>query len=100
MVDVGDLSILTGNRGSDTARFAAWSEDGSLIYFLAQDDNGKQSIWAVSSDGGSPSMVVDFLDSKPGLVPPAIGGNRMYYTISETDSDIWVMELRRENAGN
>jgi len=53
-------------------------------------------IWAISLYGGAPRLIVAFDD--PALVNFAgimsVGPDRLYLTISEYESDIWVAKLR------
>ncbi|GMQ82041.1 MAG: hypothetical protein BMS9Abin05_1482 [Rhodothermia bacterium] len=74
---------------------ANWSRDGNTIYFRAVNNEGNESFWAVSADGGLPRMIVDLTGVETGLGLSAVDDHRIYYTISEIESDIWVLDLAR-----
>ena len=95
LIAAGEILAVSGVRSADTALFARWAIDGSRIYFPVKDANGNQSFWAVNPDSGKSYKVVDLLDLKTGVSLPAVDEHRIYYTISEIESDIWVLELSR-----
>ena len=81
--------------GSLSTTVANWSRDGNTIYFIAVNDQEDESFWAVPVDGGSPRIIVDLTGVKTGIGISAVDDNRIYYTISEIESDIWVLDLAR-----
>ncbi len=77
-------------------RFAYWSVDGRTLYYKAYDERQQSSIWSVPVEGGTPRLLIRFDDpSRPSpRLEFATDGRVLYFTITEHESDIWVMELR------
>lgn len=71
-----------------------WSADGRTIYFKSHDPLGRAEFWAEPLSGGPPRLLIRFDDlSRPSLRPEwGLGGGRMYFTVNDRQSDIWVME--------
>ena len=81
------------------SRAAPWSEDGKSAFYLAGDSTGVRSVNAVPATGGTPRVVVRFDDpSRPwhryGL---GVHGGRMYFTLGDLQSDIWVTQVERRH---
>ncbi len=78
----------------DVAGWAEWGADGRWIWFLARDGAGQNTLWRVSAGGGFPQKVVLFDDPTK---PPAFGfslhGNTAYFSLTEHDSDVYLMDL-------
>jgi TolB protein len=74
---------------------AQWAPDGGTVYYKALDPLGQASIWAIPAQGGTPRLLVQFDD--PARPSPraefATDGKRLYFTLSERESDIWQMAL-------
>jgi len=71
-----------------------FSRDGSQIYAVATDEDEARGLWSFPSGGGEPVKVVAFDDPStdvPGQF--SVGPERIYLTIAEYESDIWVMDL-------
>jgi Tol biopolymer transport system component len=71
-----------------------FSRDSSKIYFHAVQEDGSHGLWWLPAEGGEPARVVAFDD--PARYAPgnySLGPDRMYVTIAEYESDIWVMDL-------
>jgi Tol biopolymer transport system component len=71
-----------------------FSPDGSRIYFLGTHEDGSEGVWWIPANGGDATKVVAFDD--PSLSVPGgftVGPENLYITISEYESDIWVMDL-------
>jgi len=70
-----------------------WSADGGTIYFKSHDATGRTEFWGVSRNGGTPRLVVR-LDATQRSDRPewSLGRGRMYFTVNERQSDIWVIE--------
>jgi len=71
-----------------------YSPDGTTLYFTAVHQDGRQGLWAIPKVGGAPRLVVAYDD--PALVPfnaISVGPDRLYLTVSQYESDIWVMNL-------
>ncbi len=94
---VADVSEV---KEIDTVIFGAsasltWSVDGSMIYFKATDAKKNQSFWEIATDGGSPRKIVDLTGRVASGASAAVDEHRIYYTFSEIESDIWVLNLAR-----
>jgi Tol biopolymer transport system component len=71
-----------------------FSPDGSRIYFHGVQEDGSQGIWWIPPDGGSPTKVVAFDDPAVTLFGNlTVDPERLYFTLAEYASDIWVMDL-------
>jgi dipeptidyl aminopeptidase/acylaminoacyl peptidase len=79
-------------------RPVAASVDGPTVYLGASRGN-QSGIWAVPLSGSEPRLIVTFEDpllvvhSYPGTIN--VTGDRLYATVGEFESDIWVMDLVR-----
>ena len=105
---MGNIYLVT--RGGDvqtllTASDAALSLDqlslrfsphGSIIYFLAVDQSLTQGVWSIPATGGEPRLVVTVDD--PSLLlfrtGVSVGAERLYLSVAEYESDIYVMDLQ------
>ena len=74
---------------------AQWAPDGRTIYYKALDAEGHASIWSIPAEGGKSKLLVRFDDpTRPSSRAEfATDGKRLYFTVSERESDIWQMEL-------
>ena len=94
----GDRLVVPGRSGSTgiAPAFAYWSADSRTIYYKAYDEQERSSIWAVPASGGTPRLLIRFDDpSRPSNRREfATDGKRIYFTIAQPESDIWLMELR------
>ena len=81
---------------SDTeTHLARFSQDGLSVYLIATR-GGRRGVWTWPLAGGEPRLLVAFDD--PQLIPYgalSVDGNRIYLTVAQNESDIWVMNLRR-----
>jgi Tol biopolymer transport system component len=71
------------------------SPDGRTIYLPANHRDGRRGIWAIRLAGGDSRLVVR--NDDPNLINMqfhAVGRDRLYVTIAQPESDIWVMNLR------
>lgn len=68
-----------------------WSRDGRSIYVKTSE-----GIWAMPAAGGAPRLLVRFDDAtRPsGRQEFATDGKRLYFTVDNRLSDIWVTEVR------
>jgi serine/threonine-protein kinase len=77
-------------------RFIVWESDTSLVCFVGGGD--RSSFWSVPISGTRPREILRL--SAPQYLRRreefAIGGNRLFFTLSSDESDIWMMTLRRE----
>lgn len=83
----------TGPNGIDP-RFAYWMPDGRALLAKAYDARDRSSIWRVPWNGGAPRLVLRFDDAHPSTRREiATDGTRLYFTIADQQSDVWLMTL-------
>ena len=70
------------------------SRDGRTIYTSGWHRDGRAGVWAVPVPSGPLRLVVAADD--PALEPLSVslGRDRLYLTVAESESDIWVAKLR------
>ena len=75
--------------------YVTWSEDARTIYYKTQQSDGASSMWSVPASGGEPQALVHFADpARPSIRREFThDGERFYFTLTEHESDIWMMEL-------
>jgi serine/threonine protein kinase/Tol biopolymer transport system component len=72
-----------------------YSRDGRTIYNDAVDRDGRRGIWAIPVARGPARLVVAFDDpSVQFLGGLSVGPDRIYLSVGESESDIWVATLR------
>jgi len=83
--EVGELSLI----------WPDWSADGRFIYFDATDSTGARALYAIPVAGGAPREVIRYDDpaKKVSPYPFTVGDGTAYFTVTEIESDIWVMDL-------
>jgi serine/threonine protein kinase len=72
-----------------------YSRDGRTVYGISEHPDGRVGVWAIPVAGGTPRLIVALGDStikSQGFV--SVGRDRLYLTVTETQSDIWVADLR------
>lgn len=73
-----------------------WSSDGAEILFKTTAD-GRIAFWAVPIVGGRPRLLAQVDSSLRSFnLAWATDGKRFYFPVEDHQTDIWVMELRRE----
>ena len=89
--------LLDPARGGPAPEVPAWSPDGKTIYFKSHDAMGNASIWAIPAAGGTPQLLVRFDDpTRPSYRPEiSVGGGRIFFTVDERQSDVYVMDVER-----
>jgi Tol biopolymer transport system component len=95
----GDEQILFDGAaaGLTAVDFPGWSRDGRLIYFRASDSAGALGMYAIPAAGGTPRMVVRFDDpTKSVWMIYSLADGKVYFSLSEYESDIYVMDLEME----
>ena len=76
-------------------RTVAWGADNQTIYFRA-GGSGQSSFWSVPVSGGAPTHLVQFDDAHNfARVEFDTDGKDFFFTMTERESEIWVMQLRR-----
>jgi serine/threonine-protein kinase len=77
--------------------YLAFSQDGSMIYMTARRSDGTWGIWAIPMRGGEPRLVVAFDDDeRVAQMWLAVRGDRIYVTVRQDESDIWVADVEVE----
>jgi len=81
-----------GLQGGSTARFS-W--DGSMVYRYGRRGDGLRGMWAIPVRGGEPSLVVEFDDADVEGIGRyfSVAPDRLYLTVRESESDIWVVDV-------
>jgi Tol biopolymer transport system component len=88
------LARLVTSSAVVRPRFPVFSPDGSRIYFHGVQEDGSQGIWWIPPEGGSPTKVVAIDDPAVMLFSAfTVDSERLYFTLAEYASDIWVMDL-------
>jgi len=69
-----------------------------MVYYQAYDESGQASFWVVPLEGGKPRLLVKLDDPTKQSSRPdfTTDGKRFFFTISKYESDIWKMELIKE----
>lgn len=74
----------------------AFSRDGKYVYYISNKSTTEKSgIWRVPANGGL-SQPVAWYDGVPGGFSRSVlrvRGDRMYLSIGDPESDVWVTEL-------
>ena len=82
------------------AVFAAWSPDGSTLFYkgATTDRNDNDTIWSVPASGGTPTLRIRLDDPvKRSLRPEfTVDSHNIYFTMTERESDVWLMELKNQ----
>jgi len=95
-VDSGPERILVDPARTGVAgEVGTFGPDGKTVYFKSHDARGNASIWAIPAAGGTPRLLVRFDDpSRPSYRPEiAVGGDRIFFTIEDRQSDVYVMDV-------
>jgi Tol biopolymer transport system component len=75
-----------------------WTDDSRHAYGLIREKDGSTSIWQIPVDGDPERRVFHFADPSRqtyrGIFD--IHGPNFYFTIGDRQSDIWVMDLKRQ----
>jgi eukaryotic-like serine/threonine-protein kinase len=102
----GSLLVMPADSGSprvvlDSAKTPGvftgvplWSRDGRSLYFKSLDPTGAAAFWSIPMTGGHPTLLIRFSDpARPSYRPEwSYGSGRMYFTIDERQSNVWVMD--------
>jgi len=100
-VSVNEGKARTVYRPQDEARnpiphVIRLTADGRTIVFRAQDSQGRASFWSIPIAGGTPRLLVRF--DVPGRESLRgefnLSGDRIYFTITDHQSDIYTVELQ------
>ncbi len=94
----GDPKVLVSSQypaDLPVPGFPAWSLDAQIVYYKALDLEGRSSFWSVPVFGGTPELLVRFDDPsrKSNRSEFATDGSRLFFTLTDNKSDLWVMDL-------
>jgi eukaryotic-like serine/threonine-protein kinase len=83
--------------GAPQAETSQWSADGKTIYFRSHAPDGEGEIWEVPSAGGTPHRLLRLGDGRlrSDRYGFRIAGDRLYYTLFDRQSNVWVIDLHR-----
>jgi len=82
--DAGFVAVMEGD----------WSWDGRLVYFHGRSADGEVAIYQMPADGGPVTPLVRYDAANKAPFFYAVADGMLYFTLSELESDIWVMELK------
>jgi Tol biopolymer transport system component len=76
-----------------------WSRDSRHFYALIRENDGSSSIWQLPINGDAEKRVLHFRDPMRQLYRSTfdVFGEKFYFTIGDRQSDIWTMELKKQN---
>jgi eukaryotic-like serine/threonine-protein kinase len=71
--------------------------DGKSIIFKTHDAIGQAGVWSLPSAGGTPRLLIRFTDPdrQSNRVELATDGKRIFFTIDEKQSDVYVADLEK-----
>ena len=102
-LDDGTRRLLWARRGVDDPMQTAkirYAPDGSRIYFRGTvgSINPRFSIWELPASGGTAREVIRFDDPYHLPLYGSFGtdGQRLFFTLDERESDIWVADIKVE----
>ena len=99
--DAGSELVIVSKTGEVVTRFDPqmnpsvphFSPDGSEVYFIVRSGPAV-GVWSFPVTGGEATQLVAFDDPSLSVWPRlTVGPDRFYITISEYESDIYVMDL-------
>jgi Tol biopolymer transport system component len=73
--------------------YARFARDGRTIYVAGWHRDGRKGAWAIPVAGGAPRPVVVTHDPGVTVSGLSVGSDRLYLTVSQYESDIWVANL-------
>ena len=87
--------ILVPHQPEANAYYGAWARDGKVLFYKAKDRDFLSTIWSVPISGGTPKLLVRFDNSlRPSLRAEfTVDSREILFTITDRESDIWIMEL-------
>jgi len=83
--------------GEPLAELAVFAAGGRELYFKSHDARGRASFWSIPAAGGRPRLLVRFDDParSSNRFDFASDGERLYFTVEDRQSDVWVAEVAR-----
>jgi eukaryotic-like serine/threonine-protein kinase len=87
-------TVLDPAKSGMNAEYPVWSADSRTLYFKSHDAKGNAEFWSMPINGGAPTQLAHFDDpDRPSYRPEwSIGHGRLYFTIADLQSDVWVMQ--------
>jgi Tol biopolymer transport system component len=87
-------TLDAGGIGITSPLDPVFSRDGSLIYFMGREEDGSGGVWSLPVTGGGPRKVIAFDDPSVNVGGRfTVGPDAIYLTVTEYESDIWVVDL-------
>ena len=100
-VEGGEARLIYDVEGTENPRpeQMIWSADTRTLYFKSHDAAGRASVWAIPAAGGAARLVTRFDDParQSSRFNIAVGAGRLFFTIEERQSDVWVMDVEGEH---
>lgn len=89
--------LVTGAELHGRLVMTATGPDPATAYFRVIDSTGVHAFYSIPVTGGRPRLVVRLEETSrlPARVIFSTDGRRLYFTLTEAESDIWVMRLHR-----
>ena len=93
----GSQLLYAWAPGKARAAWIAVSDDETSVYFKSHDAEGRASFWSQPLSGGTPRLLVTLDDlSRPSRrFDFTAGGGRLFFTIEERRSNIWLATVGR-----
>jgi TolB protein len=75
-----------------------WSLDGQTIFYKGYSPGWRSSFWSIPISGGLPKLLVRLDDPsrKSNRTEFTSDGRKLFFTLAEKESDIWMLELLKE----
>jgi eukaryotic-like serine/threonine-protein kinase len=89
-------TVFEPGPGAPAAASVAWGMDGRTLFYKGHDAEGRTSFWTVPAAGGAaPRRIVHFPDSdrQSSRKDFAVDRQRLYFTIEDRQSDVFVAEI-------
>jgi Tol biopolymer transport system component len=92
-VDSGRPYVLL-EKPEVTSQGIVLSASRDTAYYRSSDEEGRASFWAASLRDGRTRLLARLTDPRRTTTGPvAVGAGRLFFTIDEWQSDVWVMDL-------
>jgi Tol biopolymer transport system component len=94
----GPIALRRRELLSSIAGAGPWSSDSRHFYAAVRERDGTSSIWQIPVDGDDERELIHFVDPARQLYRSTfhVSGNAFYFTIGDRESDVWTMELNRD----
>ena len=97
-VDSGPAKVVYGRQPTGDSPFAIkalWSPDGKTIFFKSRKAD-TASFWSVPAAGGTPHVLARLTDPYRLSLRGDFSADRtrLYFTLDDRQSDLWVVELK------